>query len=78
MLREYDNLYADISAGSGHRALTRDPDFGLRFIHEMQDKLLYGTDNFDTQHIDLLQSLDLSEDVFAKITHENAARLVPE
>jgi uncharacterized protein len=77
LLREYDNLYADISAGSGYRALTRDPEFGLQFILDLQDKLLYGTDNRDSKHLELLRGLDLPSEVLAKITHENAARLVP-
>ena len=77
LLREYDNLYADISAGSGHRALSRDPDFGRQFVLDLQDKLLYGTDNYDTKHQELLRSMDLPEEVFAKITRENATRLVP-
>src|SRR5262249_58085720 len=44
MLRTYPNLFADISAGSGHNALTRDPAYGVSFIHEFQDRLLFGTD----------------------------------
>src|SRR5207248_11173152 len=44
LLRTYPNLVADISAGSGHNALSRDEEFGLRFVHEFQDKLLFGTD----------------------------------
>ncbi len=39
LMREYPALCADISAGSGHNALTRDPIFGLEFLDEFQDKL---------------------------------------
>jgi predicted TIM-barrel fold metal-dependent hydrolase len=44
LLREYSNLYGDISAGSGLNALKRDPEFGWRFIDEFQDRLLLGLD----------------------------------
>jgi hypothetical protein len=44
LLRQYPNLWADISAGSGNNALVRDKDFGFRFLEEFQDQLLFGTD----------------------------------
>jgi len=44
LLADYPNLYADISAGSGLNALTRDPAFALRFLERFQDRLLFGTD----------------------------------
>lgn len=44
LLREYPNLYADLSAYSAFTAITRDPDYGVRFLEEFQDKLLFGTD----------------------------------
>lgn len=44
LLRKYRNAYADISAQSGYNALTRDPEFGYKFLREFQDKLLFGTD----------------------------------
>ena len=44
LLRDYPNMYADLSANSGWNALTRDPDFGVDFLNELQDKLLFGTD----------------------------------
>jgi predicted TIM-barrel fold metal-dependent hydrolase len=44
LLRRYPNLWADLSAHSGYNALTRDPEAGLRFLDEFQDKLLFGTD----------------------------------
>ena len=46
MLAEYPNLYADISAHSGHNALTRDPDFTAGFLERHWRKLLFGTDYF--------------------------------
>jgi len=44
LLSEYPNLYADLSAGSGLNAMTRDPSVGLGFLERFQDKLLFGTD----------------------------------
>ena len=44
LLQEYPNLYADISAGSGHNALTRDPKFTEGFIARNWRKILFGTD----------------------------------
>jgi predicted TIM-barrel fold metal-dependent hydrolase len=44
LLGEYDNLYGEISAGSGHNALTRDPDFAAGFVERHWRKLLFGTD----------------------------------
>ena len=44
LLGEYENMYADISAGSGWNALTRDPDFTPGFVERHWRKLLFGTD----------------------------------
>jgi len=44
LMREYPNLYGDLSAGSGYNALVRDFGFGCRFMEEFQDRLLFGTD----------------------------------
>jgi uncharacterized protein len=45
LMRAYPNLWADTSAGSGHNALSRDPSFGLEFMDEFQDRLMFGTDS---------------------------------
>jgi uncharacterized protein len=44
LLRTYPNMYADLSAGSGWNAITRDREYGIRFLNDCQDKLLFGTD----------------------------------
>lgn len=44
LLRNYDNLYCDLSAGSGMNAMTRDPEYAVSFMNEFQDRLLYGCD----------------------------------
>jgi len=78
MFRQYPNLYADLSAGSAHNALSRDPAFGKEFILEFQDRLLYGRDTFDNRMQDFLNSLDLPEDALTKICAGNALRLAPD
>lgn len=44
LLGEYDNLFADISAGSGNNAMTRDSDFIGGFLERHWRKLLFATD----------------------------------
>jgi predicted TIM-barrel fold metal-dependent hydrolase len=44
LLRRYENLYCDLSAGSGKNAIMRDEEYGLRFLEEFSDKVLYGCD----------------------------------
>jgi len=87
LMTRYANLYADISAGSGYGALTRDPEFGVRFLEEHQDKLLFGIDNVDhtaTQeqcpHVRFLNGLraggKITDGAYQKIAHLNAERLL--
>ena len=44
LLGEYPNLYADLSAGSGFNALSRDEDFTAGFLERHRKKLLFGSD----------------------------------
>ncbi len=44
LFRRHSNLYADLSAASAFNALSRDFDYGVRFVNEFQDRLLFGTD----------------------------------
>ena len=44
LLRKYDNLWGDMSAGSGFNAVNRDPEWAYGFIEEFQDRLLFGLD----------------------------------
>ena len=86
LLRTYPNLYADISAMSGYNALTRDEPFGIRFLNEFQDKLLFGTDicfadeEGQLGHLGLLRGLvgagELSQEAFDKIASANALGLL--
>ena len=76
MLRTYPNLYADLSAGSGLKAIDRDRQFGHDFLVEFADRLLFGRDYFDSRLMDHLKDLQLPDDVFARITCGNAQRLL--
>ena len=44
LLREYPNVWGDLSAGSGHNAVSRDPEWGCQFMEEFQDRLMFGLD----------------------------------
>jgi hypothetical protein len=76
LLRQYPNLWADLSAGSGLNAISRDPAFGRAFLLEFQDKLLFGRDYFDTRLMDFLVAQELPRAAFDKIAHQNAQRLL--
>jgi len=87
LMRRYPNLWADTSAGSGTNALTRDPAFGLEFMDEFQDKLIFGTDSCvrsDVDRIyppvallrDLRENQKLRADALDKIAWRNCARLL--
>ena len=77
MLTQHKNLWADLSAGSGLNALKRMDDGGLNFLIENQDRLLFGRDAPGNALQEYLNDLNLSDNVAAKIYHQNALRLVP-
>ena len=76
LLEKYDNLYADLSGGSGLNFLTRDPAFTKRFISIFCKKLLYGTDNNGGEHYKYLESLRLSLDEKSNIFGLNAYNIL--
>ncbi len=86
LLRSHPNLYADLSAMSGFNAISRDRRFGVRFLTEFQDRVLYGTDvcfrdaHGRMPHLQYLRGLlaarEISGEVFDKITGGNAQRLL--
>ena len=85
-LTHYRNMYADMSAGSGLNALTRDPDHAREFLSRHQDKILFGTDCADAsgkapecqgaQTIAAVRALSSSKLVERKILYLNAKRLL--
>ena len=86
LLREYPNLYCDLSAGSGANALMRDREHAARFIEEFSDRLLYGCDIcapvntfpflFDEFLTDMVDSGEISVENYRKIVRENAIRVL--
>ena len=86
LLRNYENLYCDLSAGSGSNALTRDREHAARFIEEFSDRILYGCDicakvntfpfDFDAFLTSMRESGEISEENYRKIVRENAVKLL--
>ncbi|MBU0609718.1 MAG: amidohydrolase [Armatimonadetes bacterium] len=86
LMREYPNLYGDLSpaAGSGFNAIARDPDFGFAFMEEFQDRLLFGTDICSPKDEltligylnDALANGKLSREAYEKIGWKNAERVL--
>jgi predicted TIM-barrel fold metal-dependent hydrolase len=77
LLEKYDNLYADLSAGSGRFALERDPDYAKKFLTEFSTKLLFSRDYYGTELHDFLGTLSLPAEVIENIYWQNAETLVP-
>jgi predicted TIM-barrel fold metal-dependent hydrolase len=86
LLHSYPNLYADLSARSGLNAISRDRDYGIRFMNEFQDRILFGTDvcfadpEGDIPTLKYLRELrsagTISGEVFEKITGTNALKVL--
>lgn len=89
LMREYGNLYCDISAGSGKNALMRDSEYASRFLTEFADRIYYGgdvctmpatVDAFPYDYLAFLEQLvregGLSQENYEKIMYKNAAKLL--
>ncbi|MCE5346640.1 MAG: amidohydrolase family protein [Bacteroidales bacterium] len=84
LMRNNANLHGDLSAGSGYNAISRDPEFGYRFMEEFQDRLYFGTDIAnvpqDLPIVPYFRKLKeqrlISEEVYEKITWKNASKLL--
>ena len=86
LLREYPNLYCDLSAGSGANALMRDREHAARFIEEFSDRIMYGCDicsplntfpfAFDEFLTDMRAKGEISEANYKKLVRENAIRIL--
>jgi predicted TIM-barrel fold metal-dependent hydrolase len=84
-LGDYENMYGDMSAGSGLNALTRDEAHAREFLTRHQDKLLFGSDCNDregggpkcqgTQTIAAIRRLSASKAIERKLLHDNARKL---
>jgi len=86
LMRKHENLYCDLSAGSGMNALMRDPEYAAKFIEEFSDRLMYGIDSssklcnfqyeFDEWLTKMLNDGMISLENYKKITYKNAAKLL--
>ncbi len=86
MMRECPNLSCDLSAGSGHNAMMRDPEYAAGFMEEFADRIYYGCDVctpneshwFDFRDF-LDQMLDdgmIRPETYRKIARGNAEKLL--
>ena len=85
-LADYENMYGDLSAGSGQNSMTRDEEHAKGFLARHQDKLLYGSDCSDSDGqgekcsgagtLAILRRLAPDEAAVKKIFHDNAARIM--
>jgi len=79
-LQEYENMYADISAGSGYVAMTRDPEFTQAFIRRNWRKLLFATDyltaGHELGHVTWMLETPMDEAHRAAIAEGNARRIL--
>ncbi len=84
-LADYPNMYADMSAGSGLNALTRDEEHARGFLDRHQNKILYGSDCNDhtgtapecqgANTIAAIRKLAANKTIERKILYENAKRV---
>lgn len=80
LLSECPNLYAEISAGSGNNALTRDPGFTEGFLARHWRKLLFGSDYFlvgqRVPQVEWLRTYPMPDEWREAIGWGNARRLL--
>ena len=84
LFRKYPNLMGDLSDGTCYRAISRDPQYGPRFLSEFEDRLFFGTDmmseempvKMDSLLISWKEQGKISETTFRKIARENAEKLL--
>src|SRR5262245_23357616 len=80
LMDKYQNLYGDLSAGSGAGSITRDAKFGREFLIRRADRLMFGTDFLtpgqDVPQLVLYRQVDLPAEVQSKIFRDNARRVI--
>ena len=84
-LKDYPNMFGDLSAGSGLNALLRDEAHAREFLRQYQDKLLYGSDCSDkfgqgekctgSQQLAAVRRLLADKTMERKLLYGNAARV---
>lgn len=86
LMRQYGNLYCDLSAGSGMHAMMCDPEYAAGFLTEFSDRIYYGTDvvrnnstfqyEFDAFLTKMAEDGMISRETYEKIIRKNAANLL--
>jgi hypothetical protein len=88
LLRQYPNLFCDLSAKSGLNALTRDAEYAYEFLEEFSDQILFATDISSSKTLrgsaqklsDFLDNAyknsNISQKAYQKICRENALSLL--
>jgi predicted TIM-barrel fold metal-dependent hydrolase len=83
LFEKYPNLYGDLSANSGSRAIMRDPEFGLDFLEKYADRLFFATDMVNKDMVfplgawldEMVAAGKLREETYEKIVRGNARRI---
>ncbi|MGD9494674.1 MAG: amidohydrolase family protein [Armatimonadota bacterium] len=79
LLQEYPNMYADLSAGSGFNAITRDPEFTQGFLERNWQKLMFATDYLhvgqELGQIEWIKTTPMRDEQRAAIAEGNAKRV---
>lgn len=81
LMSKYPNIFGELSAGSGANSISRDLDFGRKFLIRRQDRILFGTDFLtpgqNVPQFELFEKkLSLPPEVEAKIFRDNARKLL--
>lgn len=84
LMRDYPNLWVDLSANSGSNAMLRDMAYAGSFMNEFNQRILFGTDICAHDQIirqpqimfDLLNNGSITQEMFDNIAYKNAYRLL--
>ena len=83
LFEKYPNLYGDLSANSGSRAIMRDEEFGLAFLERYAERLFFATDMVNADMVfplggwleRMVAEGKLSRRAYELICFENARRV---
>lgn len=84
LMRKCPNLYCDLSDGTPYHMLSRDVEFGSKFLTEFQDRMFFGTDIVSpTMPVPIIGLLNewrdkkyITQEVYDKITYKNAKKFL--
>ena len=84
LLRRYENLYCDLSDETPLQALSRNFEYTKKFFVEFQDRLYFGTDMCNKYseypHVKFINRLladsIITKEIYDKVTHKNAEKLL--